>query len=60
MSDNRRKDPDGRPNRFLARNTINPNQGSVYFHCENSPTPQRSVNIELRDGEVTAQGTLGK
>ena len=60
MNDDRTKAPDGRPDRFLTRNTINPNQGSVYFHCNNSPTPQRFVNIELRDGEITAQGTLGK
>ena len=60
MNDDRTKAPDGRPDRFLTRNTINPNQGSVYFHCDDSATPQRFVNIELRDGEITARGTLGK
>ena len=60
MSDDRTKAPDGRPDQFLTRNTINANQGYVYFRCENSPTPQRFVNIEQRDGEITAQGTLGK
>jgi hypothetical protein len=60
MTDDRTKAPDGRPDQFLTRNTINPNRGYVYFRCDNSPTPQRLVNIELRDGEFTAQGTLGK
>jgi hypothetical protein len=60
MTDDRSKAPDGRPDRFLTRNTVNHNQGSVYFHCDNSPTPQRFVNIEFRDGEITAQGSLGK
>jgi hypothetical protein len=60
MTDDRTKAPDGRPDQFLTRNTINPNQGSVYFYSENSRTPQRFVNIELRDGEIAAQGTLGK
>jgi hypothetical protein len=60
MTDDRTKAPDGRPDQFLTRNTINPNQGSVYFHCDNSAAPQRFVNIELRDGQIMAQGTLGK
>ena len=60
MTDDRTEAPDGRPDRFLTRNTINPNRGCVSFHCDNSPTPDRFVNIELRDGKFTAQGTLGK
>ena len=60
MNDDRTKAPDGRPDQFLTRNTINPNQGSVYFHNANSPTSQRFVNIEVREGTITAQGTLGK
>ena len=60
MNDDRTKAPDGRPDQFLTRNTINPSEGSVYFYNANSPTPQRFVNIELRDGTITAQGTLGK
>lgn len=60
MGDDRTKAPDGRPDQFLTRNTISPNQGSVTFHCEDSATPQRSVLIELRDGEITAQRVLGK
>jgi hypothetical protein len=60
MTDDRTKAPDGRPDQFLTRNTINSNQGYVYFYCENSPTPQRFVNIGFRDGQITAQGTLGK
>jgi hypothetical protein len=60
MTDDRTKAPDGRPDQFLTRNTINPNQGYVYFHCDNSPTPQRFIQIKLRDGEITAQGSLGK
>ncbi len=60
MTDDRAKAPDGRPDQFLTRNPSNPNEGFVYFHCDNSPTPQRFVNIELREGEITAQGTLGK
>ena len=54
------KAPDGRPDRFLSRNTVDANQGTLHFHCENSPTPERFVRIELRDGEITARGTLGK
>ena len=49
-----------KPATARPKNTINPNQGYVYFYCANSPTPQRFVNIELRDGTITAQGTLGK
>ena len=60
MTDDRTKAPDGRPDQFLTRNTINPNQGYVYFHCNDSPTPQRFIQVELRDGEITAQGSLGK
>ena len=60
MSDDRTTAPDGRPDRFLTRNTSDANQGYVYFHCDNSPTPQRIVQIELRGAEIIAQGTLGK
>jgi hypothetical protein len=60
MNDDRTKAPYGRPDQFLTRNTINLDQGCVSFHCESSPTPDRFVNIELRDGEITAQGSLGK
>jgi hypothetical protein len=60
MEDDRSKAPDGRPDRFFLRNTIDPNQGVVSFYCEKSQTPTRYVNIEMKNGEVTAQGTLGK
>ena len=30
------------------------------FWCEDSPTPNRYVRIEVRGGEVVGQGTLGK
>ena len=60
MTDDRTKAPDGRPDQFLTRDTINPNQGYVYFRCDDSPTPQRFIQVELRDGEITAQGSLGK
>src|SRR5688500_18728678 len=60
MNDDRTKAPDGRPDRSLTRNTIDPNQGFVSFHRDDSPTPQRLVNIELRDEEITAQGTPEK
>ena len=58
--DDRSKAPDGRSDRFFLRNTLDPDQGVVSFFCDQSPTPTRYVNIEVRNGEVTAQGTLGK
>jgi hypothetical protein len=60
MNDDRSKAPDGRPDQFLLRNGTNADHGVVWFHCDSSPTPERYVNIELRDGEIKAQGTLGK
>jgi len=54
------KAADGRPDRNMTRNSVNPNRGTVYFYSANSPTPQRFVGIELQDGKITAQGTLGK
>jgi hypothetical protein len=54
------KAPDGRPDQYLSRNSINPNQGELSFNCPHSSTPQRFVNVELRDGQITAQGSLGK
>jgi len=60
MTDDRTKAPDGRPDQYLTRNSINANRGFVYFYSASSPTPQRFVNIELRNGEITGQGSLGK
>jgi hypothetical protein len=60
MTDDRTKAPDGRPDQFLTRNTIDPNQGSVFFYCADSPTPARYVNVAVRNREITAQGALGK
>jgi hypothetical protein len=60
MKDNRTRSPDDRPDQYLTRGTINSNQGSVHFYCANAPRPQRYVNVELRNGEITAQGSFGK
>ena len=56
-SDDRSKAPNGRPDQFLTRNTIDPNQGYVSFYSGNSA---RFVSVELRDGTITAAGSLGK
>ena len=60
LGDDRTKAPDGRPDRNMARNGINPNRGFVSFYSANSRPHQRFVSIEIHDGEITAQGTLGK
>jgi hypothetical protein len=60
MEDDRSKAPDGRPDRYMVRNVDDPNRAMIYFHCDNSPTPQRFVHLEFRNGQITAQGELGK
>jgi hypothetical protein len=60
MEDDRTKAPDGRPDRYLTRNLNDPNDGMIYFHCDNSPTPQRFVHLEFRNGEIAARGEFGK
>lgn len=60
MEDDRSKAPDGRPDRFLCRNADNPNHGVVAIHCEEPPGGARFVRLEMSNGEVTGQGTLGK
>jgi hypothetical protein len=44
----------------MIGNTTTANRGVVSFYCDKSATPVRYVNIELRNGKVTAQGTMGK
>lgn len=56
IEDDRSKAPDGRPDRFFARNAIDPARGVVDFHFVDDPRRQRSVAVEMRDGEITAQG----
>jgi hypothetical protein len=60
MEDDRTKAPDGRPDRYLTRNLNVPNDWMIYFHCDNSPTQQRFVHLEFRNGEITARGEFGK
>ena len=60
MQDDRSTAPNGRPDLYLVRNAHDPNGGMIYFHCDNSPPPQRFVHLELRNGEITARGELGK
>jgi hypothetical protein len=50
----------GRAEHFLSRDAKNTNRGHIYFDFAGSPRRGRFVFIELHDGEITAQGTLGK
>jgi hypothetical protein len=54
------KAPNGRPDRFLFRYVDDPNHVMIYFHGDNSPTPQRFVHLEFRNAEITARGELGR
>jgi hypothetical protein len=60
LEDGRSKSPDGLPDVYLARNASNPNQGYVTFRSDDAAQPQRTVNLELRDGEIEASGRLVK
>ena len=60
IQDDRSQAPNGRADVYLVRKPNDPNGGMIYFHCDNSPMPQRFVHVELRDGEITARGELGK
>ncbi len=60
MEDDRTKAPDGRPDRYLSRNLDDPNIGMIAFYSDHSQTPTRYVNLEFRNGEITARGAFGK
>jgi hypothetical protein len=59
-NDNASKAPNGMRDEFLSRNTINPNEGNIYFRNEEARLNERIVNFELKNGKIIAQGTFGK
>lgn len=52
--DDRTASPDGTPDKYLVRNTINPNNGYILFFNERE-NRQRIVQIEFGDGRMTCQ-----
>ena len=52
--DDRTASPDGTPDKYLVRNTLNANSGYIVFHNEREKR-QRFVNIELASDRVTCQ-----
>ncbi|HUB27758.1 MAG TPA: hypothetical protein VL992_20205 [Tepidisphaeraceae bacterium] len=62
VTDERTWAPDGEADHYLVRNT-DPNQGFVGFYCASAPVGrpnQRLINLQLSNGQITAQGYLGK
>lgn len=53
--DDRSKAPDGRPDQYLLRNTINDNDGSIMFRSKTDRHLDRTVDIELKENIVTCQ-----
>ena len=54
----RTKAPDGSVDRFLLRNTINPNHASIMF--TNGTGNTRFVRVELEGSRVVCQTSIGK
>ena len=60
--DDRSKAPDGTPDVYLVRNTINPNRGFIEFLDTNRTdrNPSRIVTVELKGEHVECQVLLPK
>jgi hypothetical protein len=59
LSDDRSNAPDGRADEYMVRNPDNPNNAVLAF-VAGTTKQTRFIHIEWRNGEVVAQGTLGK
>jgi hypothetical protein len=57
-ADDRTKAPDGQPDRFLLRNTINHNLGTIMYQKDNGQV--RFVSVELVGDRVICQSSRGK
>lgn len=51
VKDDRTKAPDGRPDEYFLRNTLNPNEGSIQF-VRRDRRAVRSVVLELHDSTL--------
>lgn len=54
VEDGRTRSPDHIPDKYLVRNTINPNSGTIRFRNA-ALSATRFVNVELKDKKVTCR-----
>jgi hypothetical protein len=58
MRDGRTTAPDGRTDEFMARNTINPNDGAILF--TNITASPRFVSVRLNGSQVVCRTSIAK